>query len=402
MIEQKIEKRVNEFIAAMEKSREDGSFVKLSLGNYKGENQALKKLLIKPVLIKNERQWNITYRYKTRDETKNVASENYGDVIRSFVKDGFQIMTLFTTQFDLIYENIHNKKIVLRKTAPSHVEPLSLAHDHNKIRAIPPDTRYLRELGISDKHGKVFKATQDKYRQLNHYIHMLESVLDQYTPGKEIHVYDMGSGKGYLTFALYDYMRNKRKLNVHVTGVEIRQELVNKCNDVAHKSSYENLNFEVGTIESHSIQKLTMLVALHACDTATDDAIFKGIQGGAEIIVVAPCCHKQIRQEIHSTKPENDLDFLLKYGVFMERQAEMVTDGIRSMVLEYYGYKVKVAEFISDAHTAKNVMIIATKSNRVTKSEEVLDKIKTSMKYFGIKKHHLVELLDVENGDLEA
>lgn len=139
-----------------------------------------------------------------------------------------------------------------------------------------------------------------------------------------------------------------------------------------------------------------MLVALHACDTATDDAIFRGISGGAEVIVVAPCCHKQVRREIEANKADNNLDFLLKYGIFLERQAEMVTDGIRSLILEYFGYKVKVAEFISDAHTPKNVMIIATKTNRAAKSDDaLLEKIKSSMQYFGVQEQQLMKLLDV-------
>ena len=136
---------------------------------------------------------------------------------------------------------------------------------------------------------------------------------------------------------------------------------------------------------------------MHACDTATDEAIFKGITKSADLIVVAPCCHKQIRREMEKGKPANDLDFLLKHGIFLERQAEMITDGIRALILEYFGYKTKIFEFISDVHTPKNIMITAKKltKNKVDKAA-ILEKIKTTKAYFGIETHYLETLIDLE------
>jgi len=148
---------------------------------------------------------------------------------------------------------------------------------------------------------------------------------------------------------------------------------------------------------------VNLLIALHACDTATDDAIFKGIKANAELIVVAPCCHKQIRREIEQHKVKNDVSFLTKYGIFLERQAEMVTDGIRALILEYFGYKTKVFEFISDAHTPKNVLVVGVKkspksgvrSPQFDEQNAILEKIKASKAYFGIEYHHLERLLDL-------
>ena len=178
--------------------------------------------------------------------------------------------------------------------------------------------------------------------------------------------------------------------------------MVGLCNTVAKKSGFKKLNFAQGTIQDYDAENVNLLIALHACDTATDDAIFKGIKAGAELIVVAPCCHKQIRREIEKNKVNNDVSFLTKYGIFLERQAEMVTDGIRALILEYFGYKTKVFEFISDAHTPKNVLVVGIKSlnplkgtSEEKRKAEILQKIKASKAYFGIGYHHLERLLDL-------
>ena len=158
----------------------------------------------------------------------------------------------------------------------------------------------------------------------------------------------------------------------------------------------EKLHFEEGTIADYNSAGTNMLIALHACDTATDDAIYKGITAGSDLIVVAPCCHKQIRREMEKNKAENDIGFLTKYGNFLERQAEMVTDGIRALILEYFGYKTKVFEFISDVHTPKNVMIVGIKNQRdAPEKESILKKIHEAKAYFGIDYHHLEKMAGI-------
>ena len=195
-------------------------------------------------------------------------------------------------------------------------------------------------------------------------------------PQREIlNVVDMGSGKGYLTFALYDYLTNVLNVKTKITGVEFRKDMVTFCNSNSKKSNFRNLY-------------------LHACDTATDDAIAKGIKANAYLIVVAPCCHKQIRKQITLNKKQNDVSFITQHGIFLERQAEMVTDAIRALVLEYFGYKTKVFDFITDAHTPKNIMIVGEKiSNH--KNEDALLKIKNAKEFFGIKEHYLEKLFEL-------
>ncbi len=395
---------IKQFITALKASLKEENFVKVSLGNYKGAEEALKQLLIRKVIIKREDRLALTYRYKTRDVVKNYAINEAIDLIENYLTTGFKIATLFTTENDLILEEMNNGKVVLRKGKATRVAAPSANHDKEKTRLIKPDSNsYLTELKITDADGKVFKNAQDKFKQINHYIEILSTLIKELPEGTIKKVADMGSGKGYLTFALYDYLHSVLKLESEVIGVEFRQDMVDLCNQVAVKSAFHKLNFVQGTIEDYNAEEVNLLIALHACDTATDDAIYKGIKANAELIVVAPCCHKQIRREIEQNKVKNDVSFLTKYGIFLERQAEMVTDGIRALILEYFGYKTKVLEFISDAHTPKNVLVVGVKksqkslvgSPKTEGQKAILEKIKASKQYFGIGYHHLERLLEL-------
>ncbi|RNL51255.1 class I SAM-dependent methyltransferase [Pedobacter jejuensis] len=389
---------LEQFISAIEDSLNLQNFVKISLGNYKGEEEALKQILIRRVIIKREDKFAFTFRYKTRDVVKNFDLMEAVNLVSEYLQTGFKIGTLFTTEKDLVFEQLNNGKIVLRELPASTKIVPDGSHDKEKLRLIKAESKsYLTALKITDAEGKVFKNAQDKFRQINHYIEILSSLIKELPEGTINKVADMGSGKGYLTFALFDYLHTVLKLDTEVVGIEYRQDMVDLCNSVAEKSAFEKLNFVQGTIEDYNADGVNVLIALHACDTATDDAIFKGIKANAELIVVAPCCHKQIRKEIEQNKVKNDVSFLTKYGIFLERQAEMVTDGIRALILEYFGYKTKVFEFISDAHTPKNVLVVGIKSKDkgAKNKDEILQKIKSSKAYFGIGYHHLERLLEL-------
>jgi SAM-dependent methyltransferase len=384
-----------QFISSLSESISNNSFFKLSLGNYKGSEEGLKNIYVKRILIKREEKLNFTYRYKTRDITKNFTIDEGTKLIQQSLDNGFNIATLFTNKFDLILETLNNQKVAIRKTNPSNENTeISLEHDHAKKRLIESQGKgYLHELKITDAEGNVYKNAQDKYKQINHYVDILSSLIKEIPNDKLKKVVDMGSGKGYLTFALYDYLTNVLQLNSSVVGVEFRPDMVALCNNIAQKTGFGDLKFVEGTIEDYDSKYTNILIALHACDTATDDAIYKGITAQADLIVVAPCCHKQIRREMEKDKASNELDFLTKYGIFLERQAEMVTDGVRAMILEYFGYKTKVFQFISDAHTPKNVLVVGIKGKiNPKKQTEILNKLKVTKEYFGIEYHHLERL----------
>lgn len=392
-----ITEKARDFVTETKQSLFDDTFVKLSLGNYKGTDESLKNIYVKKVLIKKEPRLSLTYRHKTRDITKNQTPGEFEALLTTWIGADFHVATLNTTHSDLRFEVHGSGKATLKKTAVAARQAPSLDHDKNKKRLISArNNAYLHDLKITDQQGNVYSNAQDKFRQINHYIEILSSLIKEIAPGNDIRVADMGSGKGYLTFALYDYLKNVLQLNPQVTGIEFREDLVTLCNGIAANAGFDGLDFREGTIGEFDSTGINMLIALHACDTATDDAIQKGIQAGSDLIVVAPCCHKQIRREIEKYHVENELAFLTRHGIFLERQAEMATDGIRALILEYFGYKTKVFEFISDAHTPKNVMIVGTKGTRSEKSEAAaLRKIREAKKFFGIEYHHLERLTGI-------
>jgi SAM-dependent methyltransferase len=388
-----------DFIQILTKAISESTFVKLSLANYKGSIVDLKNIYVKRIIIKEENKLSFTYRYQTKDIVKNYPIEEGISVINEFLMpNAFRLATVFTVKMDAIFEFINDRKTNLRSVKPTHTQLPSLEHNIEKKRLLKPDGKlYLHQLNITDEKGHVYKHAQDKFKQINHYIELLSPLIKNLPKHEILQVVDMGAGKGYLTFALYDYLLNTLNLPAKVIGVEFRKDLVNLCNDVAKKSFFKQLKFIEGTIEQYEDSNINILIALHACDTATDDAIFKGINAHADLIVVAPCCHKQIRREIEKHKTKNELDFLLKYGIFLERQAEMVTDGLRALILEYYGYSTKIVEFVSDSNTPKNVMIVAEKKSKTeAQKNEILTKIKETKQYFGIDFHQLEKRLGLE------
>ena len=385
-----------QFIALLNKSLIENTFVKLTLANYKGTTEDLKNCYLKRIQIKQEDKLSITYRYQTKDIVKNYSITEGVSIINGFITQGaFRLATLFSIDFDSVFEYINKDKTNLKKNKATHTQLQSLEHNSQKKRLIIADGKsYLHQLNITDEKGNVIKNAQDKFKQINHYVELLSPLIKNLKKYETLQVADMGAGKGYLTFALFDYLSNVLKLNAKVTGVEFRKDLVDLCNEIAKKSNFNGLTFVEGTIDNYDAKNTNVLIALHACDTATDDAIHKGITANADLIVVAPCCHKQIRKEIEKHKIKNDLDFLLKHGIFSERQAEMVTDGLRSLILEYFGYSTKVFEFVSDVNTPKNVMIVAErKAKTETQKQEILAKIKATKLYFGIEFHQLEKLM---------
>ncbi|MGQ0527038.1 MAG: class I SAM-dependent methyltransferase [Alphaproteobacteria bacterium] len=380
----------SKFIEILKEALERGDFVKLSLGHYTGGDEGLKKIHVRRIMVKCEEKLSFTYHYQTRDIVKNHDARTALGKIQSALEHEFKTATLFTTQQDLIFENNTLKEKLAAQTRVQAVE-----HDRAKKRWLPsPGTYYLQALKITDPQGRVFDKAQDKFRQINKYIEVIDSLTKDMPPESLHTIIDMGAGKGYLTFALYDYLKNIRKIDAQVTGVEQRADLVSLCNKIAVESSFGSLKFEQGSITDFKTGAANLLIALHACDTATDDAIAKGIMAGAALIIAAPCCHKQIRREMETKNTDSPFGLLTRHGIFMERQAEMVTDALRGLFLEYYGYEVKIFEFISDAHTAKNIMITAQKKkgdkNVRSKTAEDIGAFK---KQFGVTTHYLEGVL---------
>lgn len=371
-------------------------FVKLTLSNKRNKENDLKHITAKAVLIKNNQKLSFVYTYPTKDITKNFDVTEAISLIKEMLTNDFTNGDLFTTGGDFHLALKNERKSKLTSSKATCCEPPSLSHDKEKKRWISlTDNIYLRELGITNPDGSLKKDMQDKYRQINKYIEIIDALLKQTKLPDHFHIVDMGAGKGYLTFAVYDYLVNTLHLNPEITGVEFRPELVDKCNRIANTAGFGQLHFKAGTIETANLDAVDVLIALHACDTATDEAIYRGIHSAAKLIICAPCCHKQLRKQLH---PSNDLNLILKHGILEERQAELLTDGIRAAILEAYGYQTKVFEFISTEHTPKNVMITAIKSKKdETRRQEIFEKIKYIKGLYHIEFHYLERLLGIES-----
>jgi len=380
--------KIDQFLAALDSAVADGSFVRLALRLPFGADETLKSVDIKPATIREQLKLSFTFHHQTRDLVQNHPPSGAIGQLRRLLEKDFRQGFLFTTRFDLQFDS-QGKAPRLKQTEPTSKAPATLSHDRAKARPIPAAGRgWLAELGVTGADGQVLKGAGDKFRQINRYVEILGPLLKAIPEGKLNRVVDMGAGKGYLTFAVADYLKQNLGRATEVVGVEFRDDLVTFCNDTARATGVDNLCFEQGTIDNFDSAGADVLIALHACDTATDDAIAKGIAAGSELIVVAPCCHKQIRREIETSNHGNALDFLMKHGIFVERQAEMVTDAMRAMILEHFGYSTKVFEFISDVHTPKNVLIVATKTKR-GKDASQLRKLAEAKAFFGIRRHYL-------------
>lgn len=382
--------RIEEFLSAVKAAFAGNTLVKLKLGGYHGAEPDLKSVDIKKIVAKGVEKFSFTFHYKTRDIIKNQIQSEALALLRTALRDEFRSAQLATTAFDLSLER-NGDKIRLKRTEVSREAP-STEHNRAKNRPLTEtDKPYLHALGITGKDGQVRNDAQDKFRQINKMVEIFAPLI-QAIKAERPRIVDMGAGKGYLDFALYDHLGGKAE----IIGIEMRPKLVEDGNATAAASGFTHLSFQPGTILDYDATGADAVIALHACDTATDDAIFKGIAAGASLIAVAPCCHKQIRRQIEAGQPEGKLDVLLRHGIFLERQAEMVTDALRALLLELNGYRTKIFEFVSDAHTPKNNLIVAEKDGRAGRDRDaVLRHIAETKAMFGIKQHYLEGLLGI-------
>ncbi|MGI8639440.1 MAG: class I SAM-dependent methyltransferase [Pyrinomonadaceae bacterium] len=383
---------IEKFIAEFARSLHEENFVKMTLGNYRGNDAHLQKLLIRLVETKKGKRLFFLYRYNTRDTAKNYDFNEGVKIIREVLGIDFFSGHLFTTENDFQLDIGKKGKSRLNVAKPTFNAPPMLEHNREKQIQVDPNSFYLKALGITTDRGEIRAKQQDKWKQINKFVEILGSLFDKSAleNKKQLKIVDMGSGKGYLTFATYDYFKNTRGIDVKVIGVDTKEQLVGLGNDVAKASEFHDLQFIHGYIGDYDLQDVDILIALHACNTATDDAIFQGIKADADLIVAAPCCHQEIRPQIKS--PEM-LRGILRHGVMLEREAETLTDGLRALLLEKSGYSTKLFEFVSTEHTPKNNMIVGTRHEKNVEAEKINEQIQSIKKFYGIKEQRLENLL---------
>jgi len=383
---------IDKFIDVLSQSLSRETFIKLTLGNYKGADKHLQKIQIRPIKTQKATRLYFLYRSDTRDVAKNHSFDDALKIVRRLLGSEFFGAHLFTEESNLQLD-IGKRDSRLTTAKPTLLKRASLTHDREKRRWIDEDAFYLKALGITNDEAKVRDKAQDKWRQINKFVEILAGLVDRslLAGSKKLRIVDMGSGKGYLTFAAYDYFKNVADIDATVTGVELRDELVRKCNEIATASGFSNLEFVLGGIADHQLGQTDILIALHACNTATDDALFKGIQLKASIIIVAPCCHQELRRQIKAPRMLKDV---LKHGIMLERTTEFVTDALRSLLLERSGYETRMIDFVPIEHTPKNLMIVATRDAKVDRAAEIDSEIAQIKKFYSISEQRLDTLLE--------
>lgn len=331
---------------------------KLTLGKYRGPELALRNLFVRPVRLKSGPHLSFVWRYETRDVTKNFAPAEALARLDALIGGEFLDAHLFTpaqtAQLETGADGGARVSIKLATVAPA---PPPANHDRVKRHVLDPQSPWLRDLGVTNDQGQPRAGAAGKLRQIQKFAELLLHLTAEAGFGDDqpVQVADMGSGKGYLTFAAAAALGPRAR----VRGYERRAELVETCNRVASAHGFAHLSFTAGEIDRSAPGPLDVLMALHACDTATDDALAQGVAAGARLLVVSPCCHQEVSPQL---RPPAVLAPVLRHGIFREREAELLTDALRALALEAVGYRTKVFEFISTEHTAKNLMLAAIRT----------------------------------------
>lgn len=372
-----------------------GVFVKMTLSKPAQKNDELRNVYVKPVQIKDKLLYAFTYRYVRRDEVKNYDAAQMLDILKEMLPSRFLNAVLFTVNEDVTLLVSSKGKAAIQTKKVKEEREQNFDHDKTKNIVLDPNSPCWFHLGLTTREGKVKAEGQHKFRQICKYAEILENIAKPMRFGDVVHVADMGAGKGYLTFALYEVLTKRLGLKVDMRGVELRSDMVNKVNGIISQLGITDMEFVESSIADYKPTAIDVLVALHACDTATDDAIAMGINNNAQLIICAPCCHKQIRREMERS---GKTDEITRYGILMERQAAMITDAIRALALEYFGYKVQIMEFIEMEDTPKNILLVGQKHNKKVDKTGITLRISALKQQYGISQHYIEKALNINFG----
>jgi hypothetical protein len=385
------------FLELLQRSLAQGTFVKLALGRYRGSDVSLQRLLVRRIVLRGVDHLSFVYRHATRDMTKNLPMDAAVAALAQAIETDFEHAHLLTTSHDVqlsvTKKGARSLRVGKLASAAVPATPEPMPHDRPKHRQLDIATPFLAELGVTDAQHRLIPAMARKWKQINKFVEVLAHALDAagLASASALQVLDFGSGKGYLTFAVHDHLQ-RRGIAPDVVGVELRDDLVGLCNGAVQRLGLQGLRFEHGDVRSHAGGGVDIMIALHACDTATDHAIHRGIASGAAIILCSPCCHKQLRPQMRAPKL---LEPMLQHGIHLGQQAEMVTDGLRALLLQREGYDAQVFEFVALEHTSKNKMILAVRRDApaVAQRDALQAQIAEIKVFYGIQEHCLETLL---------
>ena len=339
----------------------EGQVFKIVISNKKDEENKYNKININFKESKNKKYYQVEKYTDKQVFHENIEIEDLRDYLLEYMENSYKQLAAWSENntFDL---KISKKgKVFLGKKNANNSNLIN--KDHNKKKNYILEEGMIIEplidLGVFTKEGKVVKSKYDKYKQINRFVEIIDDEIKK-NDYKELTILDFGCGKSYLTFILYYYFVEIRKINVKMIGLDLKEDVIKKCNEVAKRYKYDNLHFELGDINGYKYNnKVDMVITLHACDTATDYALYNAVKWNAKMIFSVPCCQHELS---HQMKPKN-LNILTRYGIVQERVAALMTDAVRGNLLEAVGYKTQLLEFIDIAHSPKNILIRASKSN---------------------------------------
>jgi SAM-dependent methyltransferase len=406
--------RLDEFLAAVRSAIVERSLVALVISKNRRSGDDLRTVRVRLIDLRGAPALSFVYRHATRDVTKNfdpsAGLAALGALLDPCAEPSFAHATLQLPDRGLQLMIGRSGRQTLRPLAGPRdageageavapatrgtpaTAPLPM-HDRAKPRALALDLPFLVDLGLTDERHRLIPSMARKWKQIDKFLQVLDTALGAVPLplDRPLRIVDFGCGKGYLTFAVHDHLRQRFGVAPQVTGVELRADLVALCNRAAERSRCDGLRFVQGDLRTFEPDAVDIMIALHACDTATDHAIDLGLRAGAVVLVCSPCCHKELRPQMTSPAP---LGALFRHGIHLGQEAEMVTDSLRALLLEAAGYEAKVFEFVALEHTNKNKMILATRraagTGDATRALAQVDDLKA---FYGVREQCLERLL---------
>lgn len=356
-----MEKTIEEYLQELSEERP----YKIVLSQPAGKETEFRKVEIRMIESKQGIRYQIEKFTAKQAFHINIEETDLQSSLRTYFGKEYLQCSAWTEQWE--YQAKISKKGKLLQNRHRNTQSAELRQGNNKQKnyCIPEGTPILPlvDMGIFTKEGKVVQSKYDKYRQINRFLEIVEDVRKELPEGR-IHIIDFGCGKSYLTFLLYYYLVEVKHMDVTITGLDLKESVIRKCQEIADKYQYRNLHFEVGDIQGYQTSEpVNMVVSLHACDTATDYALYHAVRWNADVILSVPCCQHELNQQMQP----GVLPILSRYGILKERSAALMTDAIRGNLLEVCGYRTQVMEFIDMEHSPKNLLIRAV---RGTASEE--------------------------------
>lgn len=322
------------------------------------------RVRIRPVELKGEILYQASASLGTKMFHRNYGREELLAYIRESLDGTYSQLQVQGQKADgSILVSRKGRQTVRKKLHEKKENTRILSHNRVKRYILPQGTPvpFLVDLGVMTGEGRVHEAAYDKYRQINRFLEFIEDILPKLPKDRELTIVDFGCGKSYLTFAMYYFLRELRGYQVKIVGLDLKADVIEHCGRLAEKYGYDGLQFLQGDIAGYEgLDRVDMVVTLHACDTATDFALAKAVQWNAQVILSVPCCQHELNRKI-----KNDLlSPVLKYGILKERMSALLTDGIRAELLESKGYSVQILEFIDMEHTPKNLLIRAVRTGK--------------------------------------